>query len=630
MKLYKLFENLILELTASEIRDKYYSEIDEPTFNKIVLADPKTKQKGDKIKKIGKYAKVLLDIYKKGNLKLEDLPKATEYLGIIYTKQIPLNMKSVKGLSDIYDMVKDHIISKGETDINKLINSLEKDDYKLLFNGDRWLIFQPKTEKGACTLGSGTQWCTTWGEYSTDPSYKDRTNRFRYYDGSGVIYTLIDKKDNANKYQFHVERNQFMDKTDSMITVSNFLSNHNEVLLFFNPELKGDLTEISDDKLEEMVGRKLITNEAKKEVIGALVERNKDKDIINIFLEAQRTEEYDKINQALDSNDFEIIDIPEKGIFSIEFKSLEDNDLRIYDQINNDYGGYGFDPHIDEEEPKIYYDNSIDEVWRKSAKNLEREFKEDEGLDIKKFLAERNISFDVDFLKGLFNDSGKLDSFLEGINDVIYDAMGEANREARDTVYNKASGFFKIWRNEINLNIFKLFLIRYDEYSMEDFKEFLNETFDIPVEYYEIYEDISDLEYTLLNVDINEIVRAYDNIQSDLVEWFIEYYEDEIDEFKTVDTTYLKKNHNEVYNKLIKIMSELKFDISKGNEFENDIVKVKVNFNKIRPTKDEIYMDVTNKEKGTTNSGYIKLDDIATQFTNYKLFEELKRYKGLL
>jgi hypothetical protein len=628
MKLYKLFENLILELTASEIRDKYYSEIDEPTFNKIVLADPKTKQKGDKIKKIGKYAKVLLDMYKKGNLKLEDLPKATEYLGIIYAKQIPLNMKSVKGLSDIYNMVKDHIISKGETDINKLINSLEKDDYKLLFNGDRWLIFQPKTEKGACTLGSGTQWCTTWGKYSTEPSYKDRRNRFDDYDKRGVIYTLIDKKDNANKYQFHVESNQFMDKTDRMINVSNFLDNHNEVLLFFNPELKGDLTEISDDKLEEMVGRKLITNEAKKEVIGALVERNKDKDIINIFLEAQRTGEYDKINQALDSNDFEIVDIPEKGIFSIEFKSLEDNDLRIYDQINNSY--YDYDPYLDEEEAKIYYDNSIDEIWRKSAKNLEREFKEDEGLDIKKFLAERNIAFDVDFLKGLLNDSGKLDSFLEGINDVIYNAMYEANSEARDTVYNKASGFFEIWSNEINLNIFKLFLIRYNEYSMEDFKEFLNYTFDIPVEDYEIYEDIRELEYTLLNVDINEIVRAYDNIQSALVEWFMEYYEDEIEEFKSVDTSYLKKNHNEVYNKLIKIMSDLKFDISKGNEFENDIVKVKVDFSKIRPTKDEIYMDVTNKEKGTTNSGYIKLDDIGTQFTNYKLFEEIKRYKGLL
>lgn len=628
MKLYKLFENLILELTASEIRDKYYSEIDEPTFNKIVLADPKTKQKGDKIKKIGKYAKVLLDMYKKGNLKLEDLPKATEYLGIIYAKQIPLNMKSVKGLSDIYNMVKDHIISKGETDINKLINSLEKDDYKLLFNGDRWLIFQPKTEKGACTLGSGTQWCTTWGKYSTEPSYKDRRNRFDDYDKRGVIYTLIDKKDNANKYQFHVESNQFMDKTDRMINVSNFLDNHNEVLLFFNPELKGDLTEISDDKLEEMVGRKLITNEAKKEVIGALVERNKDKDIINIFLEAQRTGEYDKINQALDSNDFEIVDIPEKGIFSIEFKSLEDNDLRIYDQINNSY--YDYDPYLDEEEAKIYYDNSIDEIWRKSAKNLEREFKEDEGLDIKKFLAERNIAFDVDFLKGLLNDSGKLDSFLEGINDVIYNAMYEANSEARDTVYNKASGFFEIWSNEINLNIFKLFLIRYNEYSMEDFKEFLNYTFDIPVEDYEIYEDIRELENTLLNVDINEIVRAYDNIQSDLVEWFMEYYEDEIEEFKSVDTSYLKKNHNEVYNKLIKIMSDLKFDISKGNEFENDIVKVKVDFSKIRPTKDEIYMDVTNKEKGTTNSGYIKLDDIGTQFTNYKLFEEIKRYKGLL
>ena len=71
-------------------------------------------------------------------------------------------------------------------------------------------------------------------------------------------------------------------------------------------------------------------------------------------------------------------------------------------------------------------------------------------------------------------------------------------------------------------------------------------------------------------------------------------------------------------------------DFCKKHSVKGVAIGDKVDFSKIRPTKDEIYMDVTNKEKGTTNSGYIKLDDIGTQFTNYKLFEELKRYKGLL
>tara|TARA_R110002126_G_scaffold1909_1_gene11342 strand:+ start:6584 stop:8473 length:1890 start_codon:yes stop_codon:yes gene_type:complete len=622
--LRKLFEEVINEITVSQIREKYYSDIDEGVFNEIVSADPKTKKKGGEIKKIGKYAKVLLDMYKKGNLKLEDLPKANEYLGIIYAKQIPLNIKSVGNLPDIYAMVKDYIISPGETDITKLIDSLEKEDYKLLNNGDRWLIFEPKTERGACILGSGTQWCTAWGKYSTNPSYKGRSNHFKGHAGRGTIYTLIDKKDNSNKYQFHIESNQFKNKNDGDINKSDFLGNNREVLLFFNPELKGDLDDLSDSELDTMVGRQLITNDIRKEIIGALVNKNKDKKIINIFLEAQKTSEYDKINAALNSSDFEIIDIPSKNYHDIKFKELNDEDLSIYDNIGSHY--YDNDPYIDEEEPLEYYGSNIDEIFRKNSKHLIKEFN-DEGLDIKKFLDEKNINYDIEFLKMLFNDSGKKDKFLESISDIIYNAKSTANTDARDNVYNKSSGFFQIDTNEISLNIFLLFLIRYDEYDMENFKEFLQDTFDMPVEYRDIYEEIQNLEWELLNVETDEILLAYDNIQSDLVEWFMEYYEDEIEDFRSTDVGYLEKEHGDVFKKLSKIMRDLKFDMTQNNEFENDIVKVRIDFNRVRPTRDDIYMDITNKETGKTNSGFIKLDNIASQFTNYKLFEELNRFK---
>ena len=253
--LRKLFEEIINEITVSQIREKYYSDIEERVFNEIVSADPKTKKKGNEIKKIGKYAKILLDMYKRDNLKLEDLPKANEYLDIIYAKQIPLNIKAIKTLPDIYAMVRGYIVSPGETDITKLIDSLEKEDYKLLNNGDRWLIFKPKTERGACVLGSGTQWCTSWGKYATSPTYRGRSNHFKGYADRGTIYTLIDKKDNSNKYQFHIESKQFMDKNDNRINISNFLDNNMEVLVFFNPELKGDLDDLSDSELDTMVGR---------------------------------------------------------------------------------------------------------------------------------------------------------------------------------------------------------------------------------------------------------------------------------------------------------------------------------------------------------------------------------------
>ena len=42
-KIGLILEELISEISASQIRDKYYSDIDKPTFNRIVKADPKTK-----------------------------------------------------------------------------------------------------------------------------------------------------------------------------------------------------------------------------------------------------------------------------------------------------------------------------------------------------------------------------------------------------------------------------------------------------------------------------------------------------------------------------------------------------------------------------------------------------------
>ena len=57
----------------------------------------------------------------------------------------------------------------------------------------------------SCELGSGTAWCTATGQ--TDTWFKD-------YIKDGPIYVIINKSDPKDKYQFHYESNQFMDKND--------------------------------------------------------------------------------------------------------------------------------------------------------------------------------------------------------------------------------------------------------------------------------------------------------------------------------------------------------------------------------------------------------------------------------
>lgn len=78
---FKTLSGYLMEQSSpDEIYQKYYSKIDKNIFDKIIEADPKT-IKGIKI---GKYAKLLLNIYKNGNLPMEDLPKASYYLSLVY------------------------------------------------------------------------------------------------------------------------------------------------------------------------------------------------------------------------------------------------------------------------------------------------------------------------------------------------------------------------------------------------------------------------------------------------------------------------------------------------------------------------------------------------------------------
>jgi len=95
MKFTLLLEELLNEASPIEIYNKYYSDIKPAAFLKIVSADPQTELNPgrntkieERVKRLGKWAKLLLSIYKKGGLKFEDLDRAKDYLSIIYTRKV--------------------------------------------------------------------------------------------------------------------------------------------------------------------------------------------------------------------------------------------------------------------------------------------------------------------------------------------------------------------------------------------------------------------------------------------------------------------------------------------------------------------------------------------------------------
>lgn len=202
------YNKFLNEATASEIREKYYNFISEEDFNKIIDSDPTTNLEKNQM---GKYSKWLLNLFKKNQLKLEDLYKVEEYLQTFDKYKNKIEIKDInkfKTLPQLYDVVKDYIDSDEATSKKDEIRRIKKDAEKV-YEDDEWLVVVPKTEEAACYYGKNTQWCTA----------ADNNNYFDYYNRDGKIYININKNTNK-KFQFHFESNQFMDENDSPITTA--------------------------------------------------------------------------------------------------------------------------------------------------------------------------------------------------------------------------------------------------------------------------------------------------------------------------------------------------------------------------------------------------------------------------
>jgi hypothetical protein len=241
-EIYNIIEDKIIniDLSIEDIR-KYYSDIKIDTFNKIIEADPKT----IKGVKIGKYAKLLLNMFRNNNLHLEDLSKVNYYLELVYkyNRSIP---NTVQTLPQIFRIIEDKIINI-DSSIEDILKELtEGVDYEELKGSKDWWVFIPKTEKGAAYLGVNTQWCTAWGEYSLNPDYQERKNHFKSRAETGNLYIIINKKHQSKKYQLHFEDDEFRNENDEYLSSDKkFFYNNKDLYEIFRKEMLKNITEIS-------------------------------------------------------------------------------------------------------------------------------------------------------------------------------------------------------------------------------------------------------------------------------------------------------------------------------------------------------------------------------------------------
>lgn len=602
MKLIKLVESIILEATPEEIYNSYYKDLPKDEFNQIVMADPMSISDDTGIKRIGKYVKLLINLYRKKRLKLEDLPKAKEYLEYVYKHTIAFNINDITTLTDLYNLVKKYY-TRDTRDLSSIISALNEKEYNMVFKGENFTIFIPLTEKASCTLGVNTEWCTTWGPESLNPKHRDRDGRFHYYNAQGRLYILISNSDVNDKYQFHFKSKQYMNRDDKQINVTEFLNKNPDIKNFFFPSL------ISDDQPEDIVKQQIERmNALDEDDAGILVNKIVSKTSqSNPLVMAFVQKDEDRLRELITDDDIDDFEIDGEN-FILSFKSYIGGKLqRTKDTLSyyqsDTQSGYGtlWDRMSDEDSD--YISSTLENYLEEYYKRNKSEIKLNLGyLNYEQFKDDQYDNFVEN--DNLWNDYASL--FVDK-NYGFYEDAAQLVVDDIEKYINFDSGY----REEkiiVKIPYFLLFLIKKG------------------------YTTINSTD-TLMQDVLNDYVDYY-NIDYDY-EGIYEYHQEDVtyDEMKDVVEKYFKKiiENNEGTKKCAEIRNILNDTIQnvfKGQtSIDNEEFSIDIPSLKIDCEKESINIIYRNKKTGEVINGPVKVENLATYATNYKLFETIISFK---
>lgn len=605
MKFSRIVEELLTELSGSEIYQKYYSKIPYEEFLSIVSADPQTKiDDGTVIARMGKFSKLLISMYQKGGLKTEDLDKAKEYLEYVYKHNTPIDISKIKELGDLYNIVKQYIVQDTKNFVEVLKHLSPSEDYKLLHNGEDWVIYQPLTEKGACYLGVSTEWCTTWGPYALNKKHKERGNMFNHYSKRGPLYIMINKTNHDDKYQFHFETKQFMDINDKQIDKSEFFINKDELKHYFFPSLT---KEVSKEQSALEISRIYLLSDEEgvellKKSIGnvdnplALAIMNDDEESVsNLIID-------DEIDGPIEINKGRLV-IPVREINGEASYTMRSINHYRYEEDN----GYEF---VYNDVQDRYYS---DEDYKVELLPYFKAYYEENSYDLSSKLGIQDYqTFENNYFENFLHNNDIKDDFIDTIADLSREGYETENGVAADDVEKYIDFGYRDEEYSVNVVYFVQFLILKgivkideDSYSVQDVMDMYIDHYNIITEEYEpIYN--FDMVYPKYG-DNSTFVRTMDSYFDKLME----------DSEGSEGCVEMRKKLNTIIR-----------DVFKGStSFENEHISLKLKSMDIDCGKGSVDVDYYNKDTNKSYSGGIQIDNLATYVTNYKLFETFVTFK---
>lgn len=602
MKILNIIESIILEATPDEIYNSYYKDLPRDEFNQIIMSDPMSISNDMGIKRIGKYAKLLINLYRKKGLKLEDLPRAKEYLEYVYKHNVSLDSNKIKSLTDLYDVVKNYY-TKDTKDLGSILSALNEKEYRELFKGRKFTIFTPFTEKASCTLGVNTEWCTTWGPESLNPRYRDRGSLFSRYNTQGPLYILISDSDVNDKYQFHFESKQYMNRDDRPINVTDFLNNNQDIKNFFFPSLYSD--EVSDEMIKTQIQRmNALDDDDASVIVEKIVSKVAEQ---NPLIKSLSQGDEDELEKYITDDDVYSLSINREKL-EVSFKTSYGGNLSstkdtlsyyqyeansgyemLWDRMNNEDGDYIKDtlnPYFE----KYYQENEAEIKSTLGYSNYE-EFKADQYYNF----VENTDMWDEYSSLFVNKNYGNYEGAVQVEVDKIEKYIDFDERGSRYDVI-------------ITIPYFLLFLVKKGYEKIDGVNLYMVDVLDDYISYYNIdgdYEGIWDYQQ-------DEV--TYEEMKGPIENYFNNILENSDNIKKCSDLrNLLNKTIKDLFNGQTRIDTD---------EFMIQLPSLKIDCEK--ETVDIVYY---NKKTNERFSGPIKVENLPSYASNYKLFETIVSFK---
>ena len=541
-----------------------------------------------------------------GNLKIEDLPNAKEYLTYVYKHNIPLDAKNINSLPDIFNKIEKYKVYDTK-ELGDILGVLNDKEYDIKLNGEGWLIVVPLTERASCYLGVNAEWCTTWGKHSMNPSNKGRTNRFNSYSEQGPLYIIINKKNQNEKYQFHFPNKEFMNYRNSSFDHNGLLNNNPEIKGFFFPSLFGSVSNFE----KEIAFIDLLDNENTKDFLKANIDSSGKNALVNALING----DYRSVGKLIVDEEYlssgeDDIDIVDRRLeiktYSVDGIVEQVKDLiNAYENASNN--------SMDHVRDQLDHDRHEGEVgWVRESVGLFAKYYSENKDDI---VSEMGIN-DFDTFKKLF-----WEEFLD--NEHLYKSWRDKVVDKTSTIYDTA---YEAKKNGLTK------IISFDPYFRGR-----GETIKLSIPYFCMF---------LIKNNINSI----NGNLGEIIESYVEYHFGVYVEFDDVYVNYNYPDYEEMYNDLndffeshvpddynpteclryMEVLDDIKTKYFDDNEFENEEIIFKLKSNKIDCTNGMIMVFYMNKKTNQKFEGRIKVDNLINYINNRQLFENIVRVRRVL